>query len=250
MTVAELMESALIELNEDASDVTSDGWTPKYWDYSTFRNYTLKSIRQTARDARIQLQDVSLTGTVFYDTEIDEMPAFGSDIITYRLYPLPTAADDDGASAAYFYINSDTYEPKTFYYDETILEIRDVSYMDTNYDNWRETVGTPTIAVIYKVEQSSTGSTTPDHSADYTIVSNVQKYGTYATDAVEIELPEKLEDALVFNICSQALRKIGIEEDQNRAQSYVYRYREEVGRFDIDNLAGRIPTVKPVPGMP
>lgn len=250
MTVAELMESALIELNEDTTTLTEVGWTPKYWDYSTFRAYTMKAIRRTARDCNIQLQDISLTGTVFYDTEIDDMPAFGVDILTYRLYPLPTEADDDSASAAYFYINSDTYEPKTFYYDDDILEIRDIDYMDRNYPNWREDVGTPFVAVIYKVEQSSTGSTTPDHSSDYTITANVKKYGTYTLDSADIDLPEKLEDALVYYICSKALSKIGIEEDRNRAYDYERKYNNEVRLFSVDNLMGRIPTVKPVEGMP
>ena len=245
MTVAELMALALNELNEDSTTVTSVGWTPNYWDYSSFRNYTLKAIRDTARDCSIELKPVTLTATVFYDTELDSMPAIGNDIITYRLYPTPTEAIDDSATSAYFYILSDTYEPKNFRFDDTQLVIKSVEDMDNEFYNWRDDSGSPLIAVVEGVTQSTTGSTTPDHSDDYTVTASVQQYQTFATDSVEITLPEKLEEAMVFSICARALRKIGIEEDQNRSQLYEMRYREEVRRYNIDNLSGRIPTVRP-----
>lgn len=249
MTVADVMEAALNELNEDTTTLTEVGWTPAYWDYSTFRSYVLKAIRRTAHDCNIQLRDVDLSATVFYDTEIDDMPAISGDVIMYRLYPTPTCAIDDSATEAYFYINSDTYEPKNFRYDGNPLEIHDIDYMDRYKEDWREDTGTPIIAVIQSIAQSSTGVTTPDHSADIEIDATVKAFGTYTLDSATVPLPDKLEDALTFATCTQALRKVGIEEDQSRAQLYEMRYREEIARNGIDELAGRIPTVKPVEGL-
>ena len=244
MTVAELMTYALRQLNEDDTTVTELGWTPKYWTYSVFKSYTLKSIRDTARDTGIELKPLTLTATVFYDTELDAMPALDNDLIIYRLYPLPNTASDDSASEAYFYIKSDSYEPKSIYYDGVEMEIKTISEMDHEHLKWREDVGTPYIAVVEGVTQSTTGSTTPDHSTDYTITSTVMPYQGFATDSVEILLPEKLEDALVYNICWRALSQIGIEEDLVRASLFESKYREEIRRYDIDNLSGKIPQIK------
>lgn len=249
MTVADVIKNALNELNEDTTTITELGWTPAYWDYSTFRSYVLKAIRRTAHDCNIQLRDADLSATVFYDTEIDDMPALDSDIIMYRLYPTPACAIDDGATEAYFYINSDTYEPKTFRYDGDLLEIRDIDYMDKYYEDWRSDTGTPTIAVIQSIVQSTTGATTPDHTDDIEIEATVKAFGTYTLDTATIPLPDKLEDALTFATCTQALRKVGIEEDQSRAQLYEMRYREEVASNGINELSGHIPTVKPVDGL-
>lgn len=249
MTVADIIKNALDELNEDSTTITEAGWTPSYWDYSTFRSYVLKAIRRTAHDCNIQLRDVDLSATVFYDTEIDDMPAISGDTIMYRLYPTPTCAINDGATEAYFYINSDTYEPKNFLYDGSILEIHDIAYMDRYKEDWRSDKGTPTIAVIQSIEQSSTGETTPDHSSDIEIKAVVKAFGTYTLDSAVVPLPDKLEDALTFATCSQALRKIGIEEDFNRSQLYEMKYREEIARNGMDELSGRIPTIKPVEGL-
>lgn len=249
MTVAELMTTALTELNENATTVTEVGWTPKYWDYTTFRSYTIKAINEVARRSNIELKDVDLSATVFYDTEIDDMPAFDADTIFYRLYPTPTEADDDSATEAYFYINSDDYEPKKFRLNDEIIEVKTIDYMDNNYYDWRDAIGTPTMAIIQGITQSSTGETTPDHSDDFEIIATAKAFGAYTLDSATIPLPDKLEDALVYNICERALRKIGIEEDQNRAQLYTLRCNEELRKFDIDNLAGRIPTVKRAGGF-
>ena len=250
MTVAELMRYALTELGEDTTVISELGWTPKYWSYSTFRDYTLLAVRATMRDSRIQIKDISFSATVFYDTELNTMPLLPNGKLTYRLYPTPQFAVDDSASAVYFYIDSDSYEPKTLFCDGERLKIVEQEYMDMAVHLWREAVGTPVYAVLQGVSQTATGETTPDHSDDIEITASSMQVSGDILDASEIPLPEKLMRAAKYNICSQALSKIGIEEDLARSERYRFLYEEQVRLFDVDNLSGNIPVVRADAGYP